>query len=231
MNQEEQQHQESFEAFIQEVVGKWGRKDKKDSPSDTKAITVVTISSEPGSGGQIIAEGIARKMGYDLFNRDIITEIANSADVSASVIESIEKERLSGVEDFIASIVNKRYLWPGVYLEHLMRVVGVIAKHGNAVIVGRGSNFIIPPTERLAVRIVSPLEVRIQNIARLFKISEEEAKKRVNMREARRKAFIRKSFNADVADPVNYDLVINTEFLSFDSAVEIIQCALKRCSC
>jgi len=51
------------------------------------------------------------------------------------------------------------------------------------------------------------------------------------MREARRKAFIRKSFNADVADPVNYDLVINTEFLSFDSAVEIVQCALKRCSC
>ncbi|MEW6258995.1 MAG: cytidylate kinase-like family protein [Thermodesulfobacteriota bacterium] len=231
MDQEEQQHQESFEAFIQEVVGKWGRKKKKDSPGDTKAITVVTISSEPGSGGQIIAEGIARRMGYDLFNRDIITEIANSADVSASVIESIEKERLSGVEDFIASIVNKRYLWPGVYLEHLMRVVGVIGKHGNAVIVGRGANFIIPPTERLAVRIVSPLEVRIQNIARLFKISEEEAKKRVNMREARRKAFIRKSFNADVADPVNYDLVINTEFLSFDSAVEIIQCALKRCSC
>jgi len=229
MNQEEQQHQESFEAFIQEVVGKWGRKEKKDKPGDSKAITVVTISSEPGSGGQIIAEGIARKMNYDLFNRDIITEIASSADVSASVIESIEKERLSGVEDFIASIVNKRYLWPGVYLEHLMRVVGVIGKHGNAVIVGRGANFIIPPTERLAVRIVSPLEVRVQNIARLFHIPEEEAKKRVNMREAKRKAFIRKSFNADVADPVNYDLVINTEFLSFDSAVEIIQCALKRC--
>lgn len=229
MNQEEQQHQKSFEAFIQEVVGKWGRKEKKDSPGDSKAITVVTISSEPGSGGQIIAEGIARKMNYDLFNRDIITEIASSADVSASVIESIEKERLSGVEDFIASIVNKRYLWHGVYLEHLIRVVGVIGKHGKAVIVGRGANFIIPPTERLAVRIVSPLEVRVQNIARLFDISEEEAKKRVNMREARRKAFIRKSFNADVADPVNYDLVINTEFLSFDSAVEIVQCALRRC--
>ncbi|WP_028323590.1 AAA family ATPase [Desulfatirhabdium butyrativorans] len=228
---EEQEHHESFEAFIKEVVQKWGREGKKDVPAGTQSVSVVTISSEPGSGGQIIAEGISRRMGYDLFNRDIITEIANSADVGISVIESIEKERLSGVEDFIASIVNKRYLWPGVYLEHLMRVVGVIGKHGHAVIVGRGANFIIPPNERLAVRIVSPLDVRIQNIAKMFGISEEEAKKRVNMREARRKAFIRKSFNADVSDPVNYDLVINTEFLSFDTAVEIIRCALLRCSC
>jgi cytidylate kinase len=227
---EEQERHESFEAFIQEVVQKWGREGRKEIPVGVQSVSVVTISSEPGSGGQIIAEGIARRMGYDLFNRDIITEIANSADVGISVIESIEKERLSGVEDFIASIVNKRYLWPGVYLEHLMRVVGVIGKHGHAVIVGRGANFIIPPNERLAVRIVSPLEVRIQNIAKMFNVSEEEAKKRVNMREARRKAFIRKSFNADVADPVNYDLVINTEFLSFDSAVEIIRCALLRCS-
>ena len=31
---------------------------------------------------------------------------------------------------------------PGIYLEHLMNVVGVFAKHGHAVIVGRGADFL-----------------------------------------------------------------------------------------
>ncbi|MFZ3045641.1 MAG: cytidylate kinase-like family protein [Desulfatirhabdiaceae bacterium] len=216
----------SFENFIKEIVTKWDSDPNGDTEKDKRRASVITISSEPGSGGQIISEALAKRLDYNLFNRDIIKEIADSADISTSVIESIEKERLSGIEDFIASIVNKRYLWPGVYLEHLMRVVSVIGKHRNAVIVGRGANFILPPKERLSVRIVSPIEVRIRNIARLFQVTEEEAKKRVNMREARRKAFIRKSFNADVADPINYDLVVNTEHMSFESCVEIIRSAL-----
>jgi cytidylate kinase len=218
----------SFENFIKEIVTKWDSDPNGDTDKDKRRTSVITISSEPGSGGQIISEALAKRLDYNLFNRDIIKEIADSADISTSVIESIEKERLSGIEDFIASIVNKRYLWPGVYLEHLMRVVSVIGKHRNAVIVGRGANFILPPKERLSVRIVSPIEVRIRNIARLFQVSEEEAKKRVNMREARRKAFIRKSFNADVADPINYDLVVNTEHMSFESCVEIIRSALNQ---
>ncbi len=213
----------SFETFIKEIVAKWDSERSFERKKKHPKISVVTISSEPGSGGQIISEGLAKRLDYDLFNRDIIKEIAASADISSSVIESIEKERLSGIEDFIASIVNKRYLWPGVYLEHLMRVVSVIGKHGYAVIVGRGANFILPPQERLSIRIVSPLDVRVRNIATLFQVSEDEARKRVNMREGRRKAFIRKSFNADVADPVNYDLVLNTEHVSFEIAIEIIR--------
>ncbi len=218
----------SFETFIKSIVTKWDSSRNDITEKDIRRISVITISSEPGSGGQIISEALAKLLDCHLFNRDIIKEIADSADISTSVIESIEKERLSGIEDFIASIVNKRYLWPGVYLEHLMRVVSVIGKHGNAVIVGRGANFILPPKERLSVRIVSPIDVRIRNIAGLYNVSEEEAKKRVNMREARRKAFIRKSFNADVSDPINYDLVINTEYISFESAIEIIRSALNR---
>jgi hypothetical protein len=61
--------------------------------------------------------------------------------MGASVIESLEKERLSGIEDFIATLVSRRYLWPEMYLEQLMKVISVIGKHGRAVIAGRGANF------------------------------------------------------------------------------------------
>ncbi|MBI5589009.1 MAG: cytidylate kinase-like family protein [Deltaproteobacteria bacterium] len=217
----------SFDKFIQELVEKWGN-----TPADrnhgASRITVVTVSSEPGSGGQVIARNIAEQMGYDLFQRDIIREIADRADIGVSVIESIEKERLSGIEDFIATLVSRRYLWPEMYLEQLMKVISVIGKHGMAVIAGRGANFILPPNERLSIRVVAPMDFRVLNISRLLNISEEEARKRVIMKEAKRKAFIRKSFNADIADPINYDLTFNTEFIRYEAAVEAVRQILER---
>jgi cytidylate kinase len=74
---------------------------------------------------------------------------------------------------------------------------------------------------------VAPLEIRIQNVARAYKVSSEKAKKRVIRRESRRRAFIRQSYNADISDPENYDLTINTAGMSIKSAVEAVIAAVK----
>ena len=212
----------TIEKFVKDQIKKWERhypaKDKKEEAR----IPVITVSKEPGAGGNILAEKIADRLDLDLFNRDIIREIAESAKISASVIETLEKKMLSGVEDFISSLINKHYLYPGLYLQHLMKVVCTIAEHGRAIIVGRGANFILPPEKTFSVRMVAPLDVRIQNIARRFGVSSEEARRRVIRRESRRSAFIRQSFNADITDPIHYDLTINTGNLSIESAVEAV---------
>ena len=200
----------SIEQFVRAQIERWHTQTGQQLP-------VITISSEPGSGGRILAQALAQRLKIDLFDRDIIKEIAESARISGAVIESLEKERFTGVQDFISSLVNDRYLWPGVYLEHLMKVVAVIASHGNAIIVGRGANFLIPPRERLSIRVIAPLDVRIANVAKEFNVSREDARRRVINRENRRAAFIRQSFNAEVADPHNYNLVINTDGMDIDT--------------
>jgi cytidylate kinase len=202
----------SIETFIKDQIEKWKKKTQTHLP-------VITISSEPGSGGRVIALGLAKRLSIDLFDRDIVKEIAESAHISGAVIETMEKDRLSGIKDFIASLVNDRYLWPGVYLDHLMKVVAAIASHGNAIIVGRGANFLIPPEDRLSIRVIAPIDNRVKNVAKEFGVTREEAKRRVINRENRRSTFIRQSFNADVADPRNYDLVINTQKLNIDAAL------------
>jgi len=202
----------SIETFVKSQIEKWGKKVHSQVP-------VITISSEPGSGGRVIARGLAKRLGLDLLDRDIIKEIAESTHISGTVIESMEKERLSGIKDFISSLVNDRYLWPGVYLDHLMKVVAVIASHGNSIIVGRGANFLIPQENRLSIRVIAPIETRVKNVAKEFGVTREEAKRRVINRENVRSSFIRQSFNADVADPRNYDLVINTKTLTIDAAM------------
>ena len=184
----------SIEQFVKEQVKKWeSMYPAKDREGEAR-IPVITVSMQPGAGGSMVARRIAERLEFDFFHRDIINGIAESAKISASVIETLEKQRLSGVEDFISSLVNKQYLYPGLYLEHLMQVVCTIAEHGRAVIVGRGANFILPHEKRFSVRVVAPLEVRIQNIVRRYSVSAEEAKRRVIRRESRRSAFIRQSF-------------------------------------
>jgi cytidylate kinase len=90
------------------------------------------------------------------------------------------------------------------------------------VIVGRGANFIIPPDDRISVRVIAPLEIRVKNIAKWKKISTEKARRRVINRESKRRAFVRQSFNAKITDPRNYELTINTGELKIESAVEAV---------
>ena len=214
--------EKSIEQFVKEQIVKWesmvGEEDRKKEVQ----IPVITVSSEPGSGGTIVAQEVARRLGFDYFHKDIIEGIAKSAKIRTSVIETLEKERMSGIEDFISSLVKEQYIWPGIYMEHLLKIVSTIGKHGRAVIVGRGANFILPPEERFSVRVVAPLEIRVQNIVRHHDTSEKNAMQRVIRRESKRRAFIRQSFNADISDPHNYDLTINTGKIGTDSAVEAI---------
>jgi len=107
-----------------------------------------------------------------------------------------------------------------------MKVIGAIGEHGRAIIVGRGANFVIPPENRFRLRIVAPQNVRIANVARTFDVTTEDAKRRIIRTESDRRAFVRKYFNADIADPVNYDFVINTGALEIDKAVDAVIAAL-----
>ena len=219
-------NEESIKHFVKQQIRKW-KKDPAEADRQQKIrIPVITVSMKPGSGGSMVAQKVAKRLGFDYFNRDIIEGIAKSAKIRTRVIETLEKERLSGIDDFIASLYKSQYLYPGIYMEHLLKVVNTIAKHGRAVIVGRGANFILPPAERFGVRVLAPLELRIQNVARTYGVNEEEAKQRIIRRESRRRAFIRKSYNADISDPENYDLTINTGRMSIESSVEAVIAAV-----
>jgi cytidylate kinase len=212
----------TIEKFAKDQIKKWESMYLKRSRKAEAHFPVITVASEPGSGGTVVAEEIAKRLDIDYFHRDIVDGISRSAEIRREIVDTIEKERLSGIEDFIASLIEEQYIYPGIYLEHLLKVVSTIASHGNAVIVGRGANFIIPPEDRISVRVIAPLEVRIQNVARWNKISKEKARKRVIGRASKRRAFVSQSFNAKITDPRHYDLTINTGALSIQSAVEAV---------
>jgi cytidylate kinase len=215
----------SISQIIEEQVHRW-QIQQKEKPQEKAIVPVVTISREPGSGGRIVAQNIADRLGFEVFHQEVLHEMAKRAEVSEQLLATLDERGLSILEDWISSLVHDRHLWPDQYLQHLMNVIGTIGKHGRSVVIGRGANFILPPEQRFRVRITAPQRLRIKNVARDFNLSPDEAKRRVIKTESNRKAFIRKYFNADIADPTNYDLVINTETLSVDNAVDVIGAAL-----
>jgi len=220
----------TIQRIIEEHVHRWQIMHKEEV-QEKEGVSIVTLSREPGSGGRIVATRLAEKLDIDIFHQEVINEIAKSADVSNKLVETLSERGLSTLEDWISSLVHERHLWPDRYMQHLMKVVGTIGKHGHAVIVGRGANFILPPERRFSVRIVAPQAWRVKNVSRKFDISQEDAKRRVMRTESDRRAFIRKYFNADIADPTNYDLVINTATLNVDDAVKVISSALGLVEC
>ncbi len=217
----------SIEQIIEEQVRRWQIM-RSEEKKEEERISVVTFSREPGSRGDILAERLAEKLGYELFHQEVIHNMAESARISVRLLETLDEKGISVLEDWISSLVDKRHLWPDQYLQHLMKIIGTIGKHGQAIIIGRGANFVLPPNKRLSIRVIAPMEERIRNVSKRLGITVEEARLRVIKTESDRKAFIRKYFNADIGDPLNYDLVINTGTISIDDAINTINGILNK---
>jgi len=210
--------------LIEEQVRRWEilRREK----SEDKLLPVITLSREPGSGGKFVARAVAERLGLDVFHQELINAMAENADTSTRVIRTLDERGVSMLEDWVSAAISDRHLWPDQYANMMMKVIGTIGRHGRAIIVGRGANFVLPPENRFRVRIIAPFEKRVVCVAEAHGISKKEARQRVLRTESDRKAFIRKYFYSDISNPSNYDMVLNTGTLSVDSAAAAICSAI-----
>jgi len=216
----------SIQQIVEEQVHKWQaiRLDKQEAKSQ---LPIITISRQAGSGGHLLAQRLAQNLGLDLFDREIMQGIAESAKMRELVVSRIDEKISSAIEDMIAAAVEKNHLWRDEYFQHLVRVISVIEKHGPAIILGRGAHFILPKKSIFRVRTIAPLEKRIKNMAGWLNLPLDEARQEAKKIEADRGNYIKKFFHVDIDDSQYYDLVINMENLDVDAAVEIIKTAVK----
>jgi cytidylate kinase len=210
----------SKEALVEQIIAaqvkKWELNKKRLRP-------VITISRLPGSGADTLAKQLSEDLNIDLFDNEIVEEVAKSAHVSEAVIATLDEQDRSMLDDWIGAMGEKSHLWSDEYLSHLTKVVGTIAAHGHAVIVGRGIGYILPSEICLRLLIVAPMDVRVRNVMYAYNVTYEEAEKRIIKTEKDRRAFIKKYFNAELDDPVNYDLTLNTAHYNVKAAVNIVK--------
>jgi len=215
----------SLNSMVEEQLTKWKSATMERRDIKSKPGPVITISREPGSGGSEIARRLAKDFKMDLVGAQIIQKIAESADISAKLIESLDEKQITRRDDWLTSLFETRHLWVDDYLRHLTKVIGTFGKQGNIIIVGRGAQYILPPEDTFRLRFIAPMEIKVQNVMRDFGSSSQEAEKYVIKTDSDRRAYLRKYFNADVTNPLDYDMVINTGKLGIDGSVDAIKAA------
>jgi cytidylate kinase len=94
--------------------------------------------------------------------------------------------------------------------------------------VGRGADFILSPHEALRVRLVATREMRAHFAAQKYGLQETEALKLLDKWDQERRKFIKRHFDGDIDNPVNYDLVINTSHIALDGAIEVTIAAYQK---
>ena len=186
------------------------------------------ISREKGAGGNTIARLVGERLGWQVFNNEIVDEIAKKAHVRRQLIESLDERNRETIQDKVGELLNHQQIGTSGYLGFLKQVVLTLGHQGDVVIVGHGARFILPKQFGLCVRMVAPIETRIQRIADKAHSSSEVARVEVEKTDRERVKAVHHHFGQDVTDPLSHDIIINTAAINVEAAAEIVLTALQR---
>jgi len=211
--------------------------DQQQQPS--QAMRAITISRQYGSGGGEVAARLARRLGWQLIDHEIVAQVAHQLGITEEEARVYDEH----VEGFIERALNALQIampvlpptptspaqYELVYTEAVKQVVETSANTGHVVIVGRtGQVFLANRREVLHVRIIAPIRQRISYVARREGLDEAAAQARIQFKDRDRARYIQTQHGRDVNDPMLYDLVINTGVIDLDGAVDLALLALER---
>jgi cytidylate kinase len=181
---------------------------------------LITIEREYGCGAAAIAEQLAGKLGWKLWDHLLTEEIARVAHVSASAVRRCD-EKVDGRLYRLA-----KSFWRGSYdrgapagtqafdadcmMEMVQEILNRVAAEGNAVVVGRGAPYLL--RERPDTFHVFLYAPRAEKVRRLLEENHtlEEAEGLVDSIDRERMAYVKHYFNADWPTRSLYHVMLNT---------------------
>ena len=197
-------------------------------------------------GSAEIGELIAHKLNIDYVDREIIAGVAERLRRPSTSIAEKEMPPSTLLGRISEAMAQTACLGDGIYagvysplceiplndtnyLSGLEYVIKELAASQSIVIRGRGSHFILKDFPgAFHVLIVAPIAARVKRVMERRKLNEEDARKEIARFDDGSREFVKRYFKANIADPINYDMVINTNHLSIEGAASIIVEAVPR---
>jgi cytidylate kinase len=214
----------SIEALVDEQVRRWNL--ERRGKERTEVRPVVTLTGQHGARGDELARRLAKELGFDHFDRELVHLIAESAHLSDRVVATLDGKKREMLADWLAGFASRNYLSSAEYRYHLAHVIGAIAQQGGAVILGRGAHLLLGE-QALRVLAIAPLADRVRTVMAEEGLDERAARRRIEEVESDRHAFILMHYHAEFADPTAFDLVVNTAALGLDGSTAAIRGALE----
>jgi hypothetical protein len=187
----------------------------------------VAISREAGARGGSIGRRVSRKLGWGVYDQELLEYMAQEAAVRQNVVEPLSGPASDWVEGRLEQLLREQNLSQHPLILHLARLVLNLGARGNVVLIGRGAGCILPRQSTLHVRLISPLADRIAYMSQWLRLSHDEAAERVRLRDERRATFLSTHFHRQPGDIQQYDLILNSGTLGEDVCAELISRAAR----
>ena len=204
---------------------------------------IVTISRQYGAGGSTVAGIVAAELGSEVVDKRLIEEVANRLSLQPSDVEAESErprtllERL--VRSFSALEPGLGAGWSPPYPDPLFdprkeiiqlteQVIHEVADGGNVVIVGRGAGFVLrdrPGVFRVFLR--APDDVRVKTLMARLGSNEAETRRKMHETDSNRAAYIKQLYGHDWCDVDEYDLIVNTGGVGYQTAAQMILCGVR----
>jgi cytidylate kinase len=198
---------------------------------ETGLAPFVTISRQTGAGAISVARSLIKYLNgheraagrtWRVFERELVQEALAEHQLPGSLEEFLPERKISEIRDMLADVSGKH---PPAY--QLVRMTSEtilhLAREGYVVLLDRGANLVTRPLEGgLHVRLVGSLARRLEHVREYFQLGAEHARRMIRNEDQGRRDYVKQNFGRNIEDPLLYDLLINTDHISFQDAARMI---------
>jgi cytidylate kinase len=180
-------------------------------------MSIITISRGTFSGGKDLAECLGRNLGYPCISREVIVEAAARYGASEAA--------LSLALNHAPSLIDRLKRDRDCYLAYIRAVLCQHALEGDFIYHGYAGHHLLAGVHHMIrVRIVANLSYRISAAMKELQMTSRQAEAHINNVDEQRRKWTRFLYGVAWDDPMNYDVVLNLEYLGIRGACAIVQC-------
>ena len=174
----------------------------------------ICFSRKIGVGALEVADILAKKINYRVFDREILEHIASDAKVSEKTIAIFDEIYPGKLNEIVAVLFGEKSFTKNNYAKQLSKTILSIAHLEPSIFVGRGAHLILPRNRILAVRFIGGREYRINRLEKILKTTRAEADRKLDEIDKEQKEFFKTVYGKKDASPYEFDMVINFDYIS-----------------
>lgn len=186
---------------------------------------IITISREFGSGGRYLGEEIAKRLGMDYYDKEILVKVAEKTGLSQKYIEQMG-EGAPHKHQFSYSFVGRNSAGAsmGDYMDTIQReVILEAAEKSPCVIVGRCADYILRErTDCLNIFVCGNEKEKTDRIMELYHLSETEAKKQMKETNKKRRVHYEYYTEQRWGEACNYSICLNSSDIGYEECINIV---------
>lgn len=176
---------------------------------------VITISREYGSGGHYVGELLAKRMGLNFYDKNLINLISKKSGLSKEYVEA-NNQKLASFK-YIDNNDDRIFIAEE-------KVIKDLAKKESCVIVGRCADYILKDNkDTIKVFLYSSSQDKVKRAVKYYNLEEDKALKEINKINSERAKHYKYYTNRDWYDFANYDIALNVDYLGVEKTAELLE--------